>query len=122
MFYTILRFLWNVRNQPVHEPKSSISMFSEYTKAAQNDARANERRYYVKNSPNFKNIDCVLNVEGDEIWIPAYWLMSGKGLNTGMHDGSQRDRPTKTRLLARQTIFIKVSDAGTLVQSIRMSV
>jgi hypothetical protein len=111
MFHTILRFLWNVRNQLVHEPKLSMSIFSEYAKAPQNDARSKERRYYAKKSPGLENIDGVLNVEGDEIWISAYWLMSEKGLSTGIHDGSQRGRPTRMRLLVRQTIFMKVSDA-----------
>jgi len=97
-----------------------MSIFSEYTKAL-HDARSKERRYYVKNSPDRKNIDGVLNIEGDVIWISAYWLMSEKSLSTGMQGDSQRGRPTKTRLLARQTIFMKVSEARTLVQSIRLS-
>jgi hypothetical protein len=95
-----------------------MSIFSEYTKAPQNDARSNER---MKNSPDRKNINSELNVKGNEIWISAYWLMSEKGSSTGMHNGSQRGRPTNMRLLVRQMIFMKVSDAGTLVQSIRMS-
>ena len=90
MFETLLHFLWNVRNELVHEPKSSMSIHSEYTKASQNDARSKERRYYVKNSPDHKNINGELNVEGDKIWISAYWLISEKGLSTGMYDGSQR--------------------------------
>jgi hypothetical protein len=99
-----------------------MSIFSEYTKAPPNDARSKETRYYAKNGPGLKSIDCVLNVEGDVIWISAYWLMSDKGLSNRMDEGSQRGRPTKERLLARQTRFVKVSDALTLIQSILMSV
>jgi hypothetical protein len=98
-----------------------MSIFSEYTKAPQNDARSKETRYYAKKNRVRRNIDGVLDVEGDEIRISAYWLMSEKGLSTEIDDGSQRGRPTKMRLLARQMIFMKVSDALILVQSIRMS-
>jgi hypothetical protein len=59
-----------------------------------------ERRYHAKNGPGLKSVDGVLNVEGDVIWISAYWLMSAKGLSTGLDDSSQRGRPTKARLLA----------------------
>jgi hypothetical protein len=80
-----------------------MSICSEYSKAPQNDARSKERRYYAKKSSGLKDIDGVLNVEGDEIWISAYWLIR-EGLSTGLDDGSHRGRPTKARLLARQTI------------------
>jgi hypothetical protein len=98
-----------------------MSIFSEYTKAPQNDAQSKERRYHAKNGPGLKSVDCELNVEGDVIWISAYWLMSSKGLSTRMEDSSQRGRPTKIRLLARQMMSVMVSDALTLVQSILMS-
>lgn len=67
-----------------------MSIFSEYTKAPQNDARSEERRYYAENNPNLKNIDGVLNIEGDKIWISAYWHMSEEALGTGMDVDSQR--------------------------------
>ena len=43
-------------------------------------------------------------------------------MNIGMDHDSQRGRPIKMRLLARQIIFMKTSDTLTLVQSILTSV
>jgi len=106
--------LWNVREQLAREPKSNISLFYEPLKM---NPRFEETRHYTKYRHGLDNINCVLNSDGHEIWVSAYWCLSDKGLISRMHDDSQRGRPTKTRLVARETTFMKISDALTLVQS-----